>query len=336
MAMTELALLMALVFGAEKSVCVPNVAGDGWDCGKGESAPAPRPLPPAAPQREASRPPLYLMNPEQMPQIVRESLERGDYATAEAASERLPPPPPIRAGAPTAMATAPAREGTPTEIEPDEASDAGAMGSDTAATQPTSAGAPEPSMSAPEAMPAIAAQPPVESGVDNSAAASTEAVENATPAASTMAAESAAPAASPGATVAAVTADGVAVGSEPLNAAPDPNRPTRSITSTALGAEDLLALPPDHYTVQLTAARSLTGFTELRQQLNLAVEDTFVILVKRGGESWWLMLWRSFPDVASARSAAATIGTQALWPRRLGPLQTEVRAAQGKGAGPQS
>lgn len=347
MAMTELALLMALVFGAEKSVCVPNVAGDGWDCGKGEAAPAPRPLPSAAPQRQSSRPPIYLMNPEQMPQLVRESLERGDYATAEAASERLPPPPPIRAGEPTATASAPASETTPTEMPPDEKTDARASGSDTAATVPTSASAaeplvsppetmpaiaaeptgasaPEPLMSSPETTPAIAAEPPVESGTNNNAVAST------------ATADSSEPEASPSATVVAPSANGGAVGSEPLNAAPDPNHPTRSITSTALGAEDLLALPPDHYTVQLTAARSLTGFTELRQQLNLAVEDTFVILVKRGGESWWLMLWRSFPDVASARSAAATIGTQALWPRRLGPLQTEVLAAQGKGAGPQS
>jgi septal ring-binding cell division protein DamX len=101
----------------------------------------------------------------------------------------------------------------------------------------------------------------------------------------------------------------------------------RIISSVARDAADLLALPGSGYTVQLAATRGIEGFTALRQKLGIAVEDTFVIRVRRGNEDWWLMLWRDFPDLASARSAAATLSAHGnFWPRRLAPLQGEVRA----------
>ena len=100
---------------------------------------------------------------------------------------------------------------------------------------------------------------------------------------------------------------------------------TRSISSVARDASELLALPGSAYTVQLTAARSELGFAEFRKRLGIAVEDTFVVSVRRGNETWYLMLWRDFPDLASARNAAATL-QGSFWPRRLAPLQSEVRA----------
>ncbi len=110
-------------------------------------------------------------------------------------------------------------------------------------------------------------------------------------------------------------------------ATPAPAAVARIISSVARDAADLLALPGSGYTVQLAAARGIQGFTALRQQLDIAVEDTFVIRVRRGNEDWWLMLWRDFPDLASARSAAATLSAHGgFWPRRLAPLQGEVRA----------
>ena len=42
---------------------------------------------------------------------------------------------------------------------------------------------------------------------------------------------------------------------------------------------------------------------------------------------WSLLLWRDFPDLQSARSAAATLGGN-YFPRRLEPLQQEVRSAR--------
>lgn len=103
-------------------------------------------------------------------------------------------------------------------------------------------------------------------------------------------------------------------------------RPAHSISSIARDATELLALAADAYTVQLIASRSFAGYAELRASLGVAVEDTFVIRVRRGNENWWLMLWRDFPDLASARAAAATL-KGSYWPRRLAPLQAEVRAS---------
>ncbi len=321
MGMTELMMALALTLNAEKSVCVPNATGDGWDCGKGETAPAPRPLPATVPSREATRPPLYLMNPDQMPQLVRESIERGDYATAEAASERLPPPPPIRAGEPAVVdgsaATAP---------EVPSADPVMSASSDTA-DPPDNLGMEEPA-AAPSEAEAAGERHKESAALADEAHPPTNDTSGDQPAAVSVTQTD------PGDATPAVGSAGAAPQAEEPGVRPDPDRPTRSISSTALGADDLLALPADHYTVQLTAARSLRGFTELRQTLQLAVEDTFVVQVKRNGEDWWLMLWRSFPDVDSARNAAATISTQALWPRRLGPVQTEVRAAKGQGSGP--
>ena len=95
----------------------------------------------------------------------------------------------------------------------------------------------------------------------------------------------------------------------------------------ARDSADLLALPGTGFTVQLAAARGFSGFAAFRQQLGVAVEDTFVIRVRREGQDWWLMLWRDFPDLASARAAASTLSAHgSFWPRRLAPLQAEIRA----------
>jgi hypothetical protein len=93
------------------------------------------------------------------------------------------------------------------------------------------------------------------------------------------------------------------------------------------GAEQLLALAGTGYTVQLAAARSSLGFDDLRRQLGIAAADTYSVSLRRNGETWSLLLWRSFPDLASARSAAAEL-RGSFWPRRLQPLQQEVRAAR--------
>ena len=89
----------------------------------------------------------------------------------------------------------------------------------------------------------------------------------------------------------------------------------------------MLALPGSHYTVQLAAARSSGGFETLRAQLGLSAADTYIVSLQREGEDWSLLLWRDFPDLQSARSAAAKLGGN-YFPRRLEPLQQEVRSAR--------
>lgn len=93
-----------------------------------------------------------------------------------------------------------------------------------------------------------------------------------------------------------------------------------------LGATDLLSLPSGHFTVQLSAASSDRGFDALRRRLGLVAGETYVVRVRRDRVDWWLLLWRDFPDLASARAAATALGG-GYWPRRLAPLQAEVQAA---------
>lgn len=93
------------------------------------------------------------------------------------------------------------------------------------------------------------------------------------------------------------------------------------------GAPELLSLPPGHYTIQLAGATSAAGFDALQQQLGLAAGETYAVRVRRDGGVWWLLLWRDFPDLASARAAATSLGS-GYWPRRLAPLQAEVQAAR--------
>lgn len=111
-----------------------------------------------------------------------------------------------------------------------------------------------------------------------------------------------------------------------------PAQSQRSIRSEARDGRELLTLPASAYTVQLAATRGAVGYTELRRELGIAVEDTFVIRVRRGSEDWWLLLWREFPDLDSARQAASSLpGGDRFWPRRLAPLQAEVRSSKALG-----
>jgi len=89
---------------------------------------------------------------------------------------------------------------------------------------------------------------------------------------------------------------------------------------------DFLALSGSAYTVQLAAARNADGFAEIVRSLSLSATETFTIRVRRGDEMWWLLLLRDFADLQSARNAAAGL-TGSFWPRRLAPLQAELRAS---------
>jgi septal ring-binding cell division protein DamX len=255
-----LALALALMdVSDDRIVCVPASDGDGWECGKGDQAPAARSLPHAQPAAPPVPPP-YLIDPSQMPSVMIEAAPVSPPA-ATATPEPAPAPPPTPA----------------VHVAPEPA--------------------PEP---VPAPGPALTTAP--------------------------------VPAAEPVATPEPVVVPGPAPTPEPASAPeatppPGPAPVARIISSAARDAADLLALPGSGYTVQLAATRGIQGFTALRQKLDIAVEDTFVIRVRRGNEDWWLMLWRDFPDLDSARRAAATLSAHGnFWPRRLAPLQGEVRA----------
>jgi septal ring-binding cell division protein DamX len=105
-------------------------------------------------------------------------------------------------------------------------------------------------------------------------------------------------------------------------------QPGSPATAAAIaGSGALLALAPTAYTVQLAAARSPDGFAAVLGGLQLAADEAYSVRVRREGEDWWLLLWQDFPDLASAKAAAERLGT-GYWPRRLAPLQAEVRATR--------
>lgn len=300
--MTDLFAILVLALAAnasdERFICVPSFDASGWDCGKGADAPAPRALPESQRRAAESAPPPYLMDPSKIPELMSASAPPADYS-AQPVAEPAAEPAPDAAPEPF---TPPEPVVTP---EPVQAPAPVAAPEPVPAPQPVATPEPAPTpppVAVPEAVPA-----PV-------AVATPEPVATPSPVAAPE------PAAAP---VAAATPQVV-----PTPAvSPATLPPTRSISSVARDAAELLALPGTGYTVQLAAARSVQGFATFRQSLGIAVEDTFVIRVRRGGDDWWLMLWRDFADLDSARSAAATLAAHgSFWPRRLAPLQAEVRA----------
>lgn len=312
----------------DKTICVPAADGRGWVCGRGDQAPAATVRPQPAPgARAPAQPPLLLMDPQRMPSAVREPLERGDYATAEAVAAQMPARPASRPTAATAPPAAPepvqrAPEASPTRSESATATSATTT-TTTAAPAASAPTAPPTALAVePATEPAAVAAPPTPTAPEPVAVTTTQAPTEPIepPKAPEPAAPSAAVAAPPAADAQSATPTAPRTGAG------------RSVASSARDGQDLLALPADAYTIQLAATRSAQGYAAFRAQLGLAVEDTFVIRVRRGSEDWWLLLWRDFPSLESASQAAARLpGDARYWPRRLAPLQAEVRhsAAQG-------
>ena len=53
--------------------------------------------------------------------------------------------------------------------------------------------------------------------------------------------------------------------------------------------------------------------------------ETYALHLRQNGVDSWLLVWGSFGDVSQARAARAELGGTPGWPRRIGPLQAEVR-----------
>ena len=282
---------------AEKIVCVPAADGRSWDCGKGADAPAPRALPSTHQRAKPPEPPPFLVDPSRVPAV----------SGASSFSTPAPAPVPVR---PVAAEAPVAPRPTPAAPSP-----TAAVSTEQPTTDPVSpeVATPAPTPAAPPAS-ALAVDP------------------TPTPAPASKPAPAPLPTPAPAPTTAPppTPAPAPAVAPTPTPAPASKPTPTPAPTprqTTALAAAELLALPGSHYTVQLAAARSSAGFETLRAQLGLSAADTYIVSLQREGEDWSLLLWRDFPDLQSARSAAATLGGN-YFPRRLEPLQQEVRSAR--------
>jgi hypothetical protein len=126
-------------------------------------------------------------------------------------------------------------------------------------------------------------------------------------------------------------------------APPVPDEPSRSIAIDLRGRGEFLALPANRFTLQLarvaapasaaTRLPALLAFAE-RTLRPMGIDGIdfrlYVVRVEAAGRRDALLLWSDFPDAESARAAwdllpAPPGGKPAAYPRRLAPLQDEVR-----------
>jgi septal ring-binding cell division protein DamX len=82
--------------------------------------------------------------------------------------------------------------------------------------------------------------------------------------------------------------------------------------------------------IELAHATSASGLSALRSTLNLPSGEVYQLHLRQNGADTWLLVWGSFNDIASARAARNKLAADvhAGWPRRIAPLQTEVRRVQ--------
>jgi septal ring-binding cell division protein DamX len=110
----------------------------------------------------------------------------------------------------------------------------------------------------------------------------------------------------------------------PVQRAPAPSAIAGHATS------EFLQLPGDHFVIELAHAASASNLSALRSTLNLPSGEVYQLHLRQNGADTWLLVWGSFNDIASARAARNELPADihAGWPRRIAPLQTEVRRVQ--------
>jgi hypothetical protein len=122
----------------------------------------------------------------------------------------------------------------------------------------------------------------------------------------------------------------------PVAAAPTPApvsppaHPHAPASDSAIGSSDFLALPGDQYVIELAHADSEASAAATRAELHLAHGKVYELHLRQNGGDTWLLVWGSFDDVGAARAARGELPADAHagWPRRIAPLQAEVRRTQ--------
>lgn len=346
-ALAPVAFAAGRIESGEKRICVPSEDGRGWECGTPDAPPPERGLPARSESSSSPAPPPFLMDPrraaaielglpldaaqdpslppepvaakpvaeaqadeavsppsEPAPEPVAQTVAPQpvpvEEATSEVVAEALPEPEPAAVPAPAVEEVAPASE-TPAMLAAPESTDdpfAPPVEQPVGTTEPVTEDVP--------AEPAVASEP------EPAAEVATEPVPAPEPAPPEPEPE---PEPAPAEPV--VVAPPVA--SAVVHAAPP------------LDARAFLALGAARHTVQLARARSPASFAPLLARLGLAPETAYAIPIAADGVNWWLLLWGDHPDAASAREAAAAIPRDAevasAWPRRIAPLQDELRRA---------
>lgn len=96
---------------------------------------------------------------------------------------------------------------------------------------------------------------------------------------------------------------------------------------SALGAQEFLDLPADAYTIELTHADSEAALTVP----SAIAANVYKLHLRQNEADVWLLLCGPYNDLAAARAARDELAAQGLtpgWPRRVGPLQTELHRVE--------
>lgn len=93
-----------------------------------------------------------------------------------------------------------------------------------------------------------------------------------------------------------------------------------------------LDVSPDRFVIEIAHAASAEGLAATRAALHLSRGEVYELHLRQNGADNWLLVWGSFDSIDAARSARAELSAQAGvtpgWPRRVAPLQAEVRHTQ--------
>jgi septal ring-binding cell division protein DamX len=95
------------------------------------------------------------------------------------------------------------------------------------------------------------------------------------------------------------------------------------------GADAFLRLPAQHFTVQLVSAGDALAAQAIAASAELGAGTVYVLRLNPAGAPTWIVVVGAHADLASARAQQAQLvrSLPAASVRRIGPLQTEVRAA---------
>jgi hypothetical protein len=257
---------------------------------------------PNDPPAETTPPPLFLAAPAErrpFPLAPAETAREQAIAVAESDAPAAPddsaqPQAPITAETTAGESTASTAPGTPVDVPvaPAEVAEPVAL---------APAPAPE-SVPAPVAIAEPAAAPAPDD--DPVAAAPALALESPTPAPEVQAPVAPAVIASP----------------------PVPIEEGPEVSFTLHQATAFLRLPASAWTVQLArGGREILASAPLRDGRQIE-SPLYAVAVGNAGVHQWLLLWSNFPDADAARAALRGLRLTGV-PRRVGPLQAEVRSA---------
>jgi hypothetical protein len=112
--------------------------------------------------------------------------------------------------------------------------------------------------------------------------------------------------------------------------APKPAPPAPARLQAADRGSDFLALSGEQYVIELARGDSQASVAAARAALQLPHGQAYELHLRQNGSDAWLLVWGSFDDVGAARAARSELPADAHagWPRRVAPLQAEVRRAQ--------